>query len=744
MLKHPPKNLHLIIITRSDPPLPLMQLRAGNKMKEIRSSQLRLNRDEIKLFVKKNLNSKYNDLIAEKLGTALEGWFAGLRLALLHLSFYDLQTEKIEDIFSGPGSPETYFLHEVLGHLDEPTIDFFLKTSILNQFTPSLAGHIISSKNETDIRKLIDDLIRRNLFVINLDEKERWYRYHHLFQALLQKELLKRFPQETIAGLHKRAAGWYENNGLIEDALNHAVKSGDIEFLVAMVEKHIDTPLNEDKWYILERWLKKIPDQYIEKSPALLIAQMWIFHHKSIIWAIPDQLSRLESLSKKEPFDEKIALQAEFFRSVILFWQAKIDESLAMFDHVRKNLPEEMIGAISLAEIYYAITSHMNGTGKKVYEEIEKKLLRNNLNFTSRVILYGALIYVKLREGDLYVAERLNKQMYGLSIEKNDLFARAWTSYFLGYIAFQQNRPEEAVSFFEEALDNIYFLNVHAPIDTFAGMLLALRQINDRKDDFDRVYDQLLSFVQGSNNPYFTAFSYSLRARIALLENDPASAVKLIKMSDMSFDSGNIEYNIEVPRLTHCAILLARNSSLKTQEAIQKLLEFDNIAEKTRNIPQMIRSQILKAVAYKRQSNTEKARESLLKALELARPGNWKYPFIEAAPEILELIDTLNINETISDFVTTLRSELSATNIPRSSNVSEKNDTPVIYEPDPLTNREMDVLTLLAERLSNKEIAKELYISESTVKRHTITIYQKLDVHRRREAVGKAKAMGII
>ncbi len=743
MVKHPPRNLHLIIISRNDPPLPLMRLRARNKMKEIRSSQLRQNQKEIKQFIQKNIDSEYCDLIADKLATTLEGWAAGLRLALLHLSFHDLRKEKIDDVFSGPGSPENYFLQEVLNQLDDQTLDFFLKTSILQKFTTDLADFLVSSpQNRIDSRQLIDELIRRNLFIINLDHEGQWYRYHHLLQMLLQKELKKKYPEGFVSALHKRAAEWYENNGLTEDAMYHASHSGDMACLATLVGKHMHTPLNENKWYILEKWLNKIPDQYIRESPALLLAQMWVFSHKNMYWTFPDLLSRLEELSEKEPLKEDMLYQIDFFHAELLFWGGKIKESIVMSDQVRKNLSEERIGVVGQAYIYYAVGSQMNGNGQEVAREYINELSRTNLNPTQRVLINAALIYMKFQEGDLYAVERFSRQLRDATTEDDD-YVIAWFNYFMGYIALQQNKPERAESFFREALRRLHYLNSTAPLDTFAGMLLSLLQ-QGKKEEFDRIFDQMITFVRENNNPYNTAFSYSLRSRLALLQNDLPAAVDLIKMTDMSFDTGNMIFNIELPRLTYITVLLAQDTSVKIQEALQKIQAIGHIAEKTRNIPQSIRIRILQAIAYKKSNKLKQARASLQEAVELALPGNWIYPFVEAAAEIRELLDDISDNEKHSEFISTIQEKHSVLKAPSVPPGPPINNGLMSHQLDPLTNRELDILNLLAERLSNKEIAARLYISEATVKRHTITIYQKLDVHKRREAVARAKAMEIL
>jgi LuxR family maltose regulon positive regulatory protein len=748
LLKFPPQNFHLVLISRSDPPLPLSKLRASNKIKEIRILDLQFTDEETEKFVKNYLDIEKADNIVSLLNKKTEGWATGVRLAILHISYhYKNEKEKeIENYLKNVSFSESYFIEEVLEHLDKTTVEFLLKTSILDKFCPSLTEYILSSsKTKFNNREIIKRLIKENLFIINLDEENNWFRYHHLFQSFLRKELTNRYSADIVNKLNKKALEWYKQKSFINDALFHATQINDLEVTAGLIEKHMHKPLNENKWFYLAQWLTKIPDNYIYKNPVLLIAQMWIYQHKNMIWLIPELLKNLEEIKKNRVLEPEIDLQMQFFQGVVLFWAAKIEESLSLFDYVRKNLSKDKIGAISLASIYYASAAQMNGTGTEVYLEFEKIIYGKNINPTYKSILFGSLLYMKLQEGDLYTAERLNFQLKEYSSSVNDFFSLTWSNYFLGYVSFQQNKPELAYNYFKDALKNIYFLNMTAPVDNFAGMLLTLKILNNKKE-YDKIYSQLLSFINERNNPAFSTIAYSLRARLALIENDITSAIELMKMADMFFDSGNTQFFIESPRLTYCRILLAQENKNKTEEAIKKLEEHLELAVKTDNVFQIIRINIMRAVAFIRTNNRGKAIKSLLLALKKAQPGNWIMPFIEdGGEEIRVLLPELANNKKAGKFVSMLLDEFSAitdTDKKKSDMPAKKSISSSGYYQ--LTNRELDIINLLAKRLSNKEIANELFISETTVKRHAINIYQKLGVNKRRDAVLKVQELGLL
>jgi LuxR family maltose regulon positive regulatory protein len=387
----------------------------------------------------------------------------------------------------------------------------------------------------------------------------------------------------------------------------------------------------------------------------------------------------------------------------------------------------------------------MNGTGEDVYMEYEKIVYGKNLNSTYKSILFGALLYMKLGGGDLYTAERLTYQLKEYSQSVSDIFSQTWSDYFLGFVSFQQNKPELAYNCFKNALKNVYYMNMIASVDNFAGMLLTLKTLN-RKEEYDQVYSQLLSFINERNNPAFSTVAYSLRARLSLLENDTSSAIKLMKMADMFFDSGNTQFYIESPRLTYCSVLLAQNNRDKTEEALKQLDEHLTLAVRTENVSQLIRINVLRAIAFNKRNNAKNAIKSLLFALTKAQPGSWVRPFIEdGGKEIRVLLPELVNNKNVGKFVSMLLDEFSAiadTDKKKSGTPAKKSISSSDYYQ--LTNRELDIINLLAKRLSNKEIANELFISETTVKRHAINIYQKLGVNKRRDAVIKVQELGLL
>jgi LuxR family maltose regulon positive regulatory protein len=751
LLKFPPDLFHLVLITRSDPSLPLASLRAKNKLKDVRAIHLRLSPYEIKSFLLKYIQSDNVDKIIPILEDKLEGWIAGLRLAILHLSLHSVKNEKIETILSEMDFSEEYFLEEILEHIDENTKEFLLKTSILEKFSPSLADYLLHDiKKGFNSEQLIHHFVKNNLFIINLDNKKIWYRYHHLFQSLLRKELSKKYSRASILNLHERAVEWYESHALIDEAFLHASQMDSMDKMVVLIEKHMVNLINREKWHVLEKWLEYIPMSSIRKSPALLIAKMWNLQNNMVLWEVADLLPVFDELTHKMEIDENLKTLYQFLKALLLYWSSDIEDIKASFHlltYVKDHLSEEIIGVKGVNANYYACAAHVSGKGAEVKQELDRIIFNEQLNPTYRILTIGANIFRELLSGNLDSVVNYCKILKKLAEQYDDTFATTWYHYFSAYVYFQQNRVEKAIIFFKKALENVYMLNVLASVDSFAGLLLCQQQLNE-KNEFEETCQNMFEFVNTSNNQAYISYAHSAKARLHLIEKKMSPAEKHMNMVNTDLEKGNTVAWIETPRITHCRFLLAYNDLDKTNEAIKKLSTHITFAEKTRNIPLLINSLILQAVAHKKMENNKEASDLLLKALLAAKTGTWIRPFIESASDIYHLILHLETDKSIEEYrmliVNALSEYLGLENrkVPALRAVKSFNVSSTAF--DELSNRELDVISLLSQRLSNNEIADKLFISLATVKRHAVTIYQKLGVNNRRHAVKRAMEVGIL
>jgi LuxR family maltose regulon positive regulatory protein len=738
ILKYPLHNFHLVLITRIDPALPLVKLRSRGKVKDVRSSHLQFSKDETLSLLNANIENEDTEKIANVLFERLEGWIAGLRLALIHMSFNNFKNDNLGEISSIRKFSEGYFIEEVIHNLkSEKILDFLQRTSIFQKFSSGQLSYVLGL-NVDECNSIIQKIIVNNIFIVNLDNNHLWYRYHHLLQEVLRTELTKNYSIGEIEKLHLKAVDWYEKNGFIDEAFYHAEHVSDRKVFIELLERNMHNPLNEDKWYVLESWLKNISDDEIEKSPTLIIARLWVLQHKNAFWAF---LPLLEKIKKFTGLDLQTKLQIDFFEGVLLFWNGEVQASLSKFEYSFENVSRDKIGVRSLSRIYLATALQMSGRGEEIYKEIQHDLFDNKLEGTYRVISYGALQFMKLIEGNLLEARQLTDKIDVMTDIFDDHFSKVWSVYMKGYISYNENKLFEARDLFTSAIDNIYLLNMLAPIDNFAGLLLTLKYLKD--DEGYRVfYEKFDNWKNKLNNPIFISTSNSVKARLALLDSDIDLADKYMRLIDVDIFLGNTTFSVEYPPITKCKVLIAQGCDGSLKEAELLLARIEELAVKTKNVSIMIELLVEQAKLNHKKGNKLGAISKITEAIDLALQGGAIQPFIESGHIIVSIIKNVEKNTRRSKFVDRIIGA-----IPESKNEPSEKIKSQIFDENfmkRLSNRELDVVNLLALRLTNKEIADKLKISVSTVKRHTITIYQKLDVNNRRDAVNKAEILNIL
>jgi LuxR family maltose regulon positive regulatory protein len=276
LIRHWPKSLHLVLISRIDPPLPLSSLRAKRKMLEIRTQDLRFSPEETKSYLDQaqffHLNKNTLDLVDER----FEGWPAGLHLAALSLRSAGSQEAVHQALSSEDASITEYLVDEVLTHQFPAIHSFLLTTSILDRFCASLCEAVIGEIDTTwNARACLDWIEHSDLFLIPLDNRREWYRYHHIFKELLQKRLFIEITREEVNHLHRLASIWFQEHGLIDEAIRHSIAAKDYDMVAHLMSSGLREVLNREDRPTLERWLLMIPEEIIQQQPQLLIIRVW-------------------------------------------------------------------------------------------------------------------------------------------------------------------------------------------------------------------------------------------------------------------------------------------------------------------------------------------------------------------------------------------------------------------------------------------------------------------------------------
>ena len=544
---------------------------------------------------------------------------------------------------------------------------------------------------------------------------------------------------ESIVRLHHRASDWYAQNGLIEEAIRHALAAGDPGLAGDIIEQHKDELLNTDQRIILKKWLSYLPDEVIGQRAGLLLAQMWLLEFYHEFAAIPPLLQQLDALLEAAVVDPATAGQRELFQGIQLFWRGQVEPSLEYFQVALALLPPANEQARASAIIYLATAKQMVGQGEEMIRTLQAWLHQERKDSVFKTRLLGSLVFLHYLSGKLTPVSYYAKEVLEIGQRIGVDFVIGWAHFVLGQVHLDWHMPDEAVLHFSRAVEYRQFLEQFPRVESFIGLALAYHGLG-REEDADTAMKQLMTHLEMRPSPHSTLAARSAQVRLAILRDDMEKVRYLQRVTDFSSSPETMLFRLELPQITRCRLLIALGTPSSLETAVQLLTEHLQIARQTHNVYQQVIMLPLLALAHRRQGQIKKAVNVLAEAVSLAEHGSIIRPFVELGEEMAGLLKALK--ESIRqpkqrEFIRQLLEAFAP---------EQKRKTPAIAAQlaDPLTSRELEVLTLIARRLSNREIASALFISETTVKRHASNIFLKLQVHRRLEAVEKAYALGIL
>jgi LuxR family maltose regulon positive regulatory protein len=593
-------------------------------------------------------------------------------------------------------------------------------------------------------------LQERNLFTIPLDDQHHWLRYHHLFQQLLQYQLELKLTTEEIAALHTRASRWYAANGFIDEALNHALKAGDIAAAAQLVEQNGRTLLDEDQWHTLEILMAKLPDDISQQRPMLLLAKAWVLFHQFALWAIPPILEAVEAILGDEETAQPLWGEVDFFWGHHWYWQGQSRRSMDLLTRALERIPKRHHLARGEAELFWGLAKQMSGQKNEAVPTLNEWVYHELTPHPGRQINdLGSLVFIFLLSGELAKAAQLTQQVQDMVATSNNAYIKAWVSYLLANIHYCWNDLENASRHFTQAVEKRYIVSRVVSIDSLVGLTLTYQAL-DQPDKARAMMALLLEFAQEIDDPAYITIARSCQARLALLQGDMLTAGRWLQTVDLSsINTPVMFYFLETPQLTRCRVLIAQKTeaSLGQAEALLQACRHQN--EVQHNTYMLINILLLQALLHHKQSQPDKALAVLERAVTLGFPGGFIRPFVETGPELTPYLEKLRSQGVAPDYITQILKAFDTDN--REAIIDESSQEKIHPSalslqplPEPLTDRELEVLALLAQRFSNKEIAAHLVISPLTVKKHTINIYQKLGVKNRRQAVSKATALGLV
>ena len=742
--RHPPRAVHLVLSTRREPFLPLDTLRARGELSEIRLKELRFTREEVAAFMQLSTGSPLDEQVVAVLGEQTEGWAAGLRLATISLGIDDDIRRRLVELPAHNPLALDYLMSEVLSHVPAATQDFLLRTSILDRLTGPLCDAVTGmAEAQWKGRDYLDWLARANLFIWSVDAQQQWYRYHHLFRELLRSQLEQRYGAEVIAELHTRAGAWLAGNGFIGEAIEHCLRAGDVAEAVRLVETHRHEAMNQERWLDLEVWLTSLPRRVIDEHPGLVLAEAWLLHHRAARADLPECLARAEALLQQAPVHQalltdeaRLSLQGEIdaLTSQLVFWTADAEHALALTQRALAVIPLEHSYARGCARLFAAASLQMKGDVRGATETLDQGLREDRFSSrTSAPRLLTSACFIYWASTDLPHLLQTADHLLELATERDLAESLDWAHYFRGCAHYQQNDLEAADrDFASVASEHRAAHAIVLPHSTFG--LASTYQALGLAEPARAAAESVVRYALELNNPSMLADARAFEAHLALLQGRGGEAGRWLAQADRNIRMAPMPL-FYAADFTLVEILLAQGTPASLDEAERLLARLLEVVQAIHNTRFRIEALALQALLHAARHERSAAAETLRQAVALAEPGGVIRVFVDLGLRVAALLHELAAGRAYPAFVARILAAFPAAPAPAPRQ-------PSLIEA--LSERELEVLALLAQRLTNKEIARVLSISPMTVKRHSSNLYQKLAVVSRREAVARAVALGLV
>jgi LuxR family maltose regulon positive regulatory protein len=752
LVRHWPKPLHLVLISRISPPIPLHRIRAKGMLSEIRTRDLRFTPEETAAYINQAQVAQMNLNILPLLEERFEGWPAGLHLASLSLRSEDSRESVLSALSSENSNITSYLVDEVLNHQFPAIHDFLLKTSILDRFCAPLCEAVIGEIDAAwNVRTCLDWVEHSQLFIIPLDNRREWYRYHHLFQELLQRRSSTEMAPEQVNSLHRLASVWFEEQGLLDEALQHALAAGDLELAAHQMSTGLCDVLNREDRPTLERWLHLLPEKMIQRDPRLLMIRAWALE---FTWQLDLQAQVLEQVEQLLDSGEGAELPAEelqIMRGQINALRAQ----QAIFSNQSTQAIEFCQQALALLPVSWKFVRggtmlflglSMQASGQA--QAAERLLLTEFESCKEKADAYTMLLleslgHIYLINGQLEQSRQIAQVLLQGATRSRVAIMMNWGHYYPGVVHYQRNELQAAAQHFNRITENRYTAQLTTYRDAIAGLAL-IHQIHGEHSAAFQMVESISQFDLEQRG-YEDERTRSLRARLMLLQGDMEGASRWADtFTDPPLDQPLLW--LEEPQVTRARVLVARGRDDDLQLALKIIAALYEIADRTHNTRYKIEILVLRALALDAQGETSTADGVLKQALKLARMGGFIRVFVDLGVPMQVMLHRLAKQD---QSLVTIQRILAAFPEQDENLVGNQRQVPhpslaAATLVETLTPREQEVLGLLRGPLSIKEIAHKLNISYSTAKRHTINIYGKLGVHTRGKAVDKAEELNIL
>ena len=773
-LDHLPLPLHLAICSRADLPWSLSRIRANDQIMELRSNDLRFTLEETSEFLNRVMALDLTAADLAALEERTEGWIAGLQLAALSMQAMD-EGYRHDFVSAFTGSSRyivDYLLDEVLARRPEGTKDFLLQTSILDRMCGPLCDAILAHRTASDLppsQAILEQLEQANLFLVPLDDKRIWYRYHHLFGDLLRVRLKQSFD-DLVPELHRRASLWYEQEDMLSEAISHSLAAKDFDIAARQIGQTMTELTGRGEFFTTHLGrLEALPDEIIRAQPHLGVSYAWVLQITLRLDAVEPMLQAVERIAGDKLSDD-LKLQVVTIRAALARQRRDVDQAIELSSQVLAALPENpnddnpFQRATRTGLVFNLGSSELllrgNPIGAEQWFSEARAITEAAGGLTLILGAMSNLAQAQLMRGKLNKAAATYRRALQLVREfesqiGGSMPAAAYVHVGLGDLLREQNELDEAALHLARGIE--LGRRWHQGMgDTLCDSYIFESRLKQAQGDLSGALEAIWQAEQlplvYQDVPRFGGPVDARRAELHLAQavshaNSPdlsrlAAVEEWVETAGLGVEDPIVSLDDEIRGILYARIMLAKDDYDQASRLLSYLLQS---AEGKGRAGPVIKILVLQSLAEKGHGDTAQALLSLEKALSLAEPEGYARVFLDEGQPLAQLLDQAVKLVIAPEYSSRLLAqfpteELRITNPPE----TRYDRSPVPGFIEPLSARELEVMQLIAVGATNAEIGQRLHIAVGTVKNHIKNIYSKLDVHNRAQAIARSREFGLI
>jgi LuxR family maltose regulon positive regulatory protein len=721
-----PQKMHIVLSSRSDPPLPLSRLRARGQLTELRQADLRFTAGEAATFLNQSMGLSLTEEQVAALEARTEGWIAGLQLAAISLRGKQDISAFVQEFSGSHRFVIDYLADEILAQQPEGLRQFLEQTSILDRFTAPLCDRVTGREDSAAVLQLLEE---NNLFLFPLDEHRDWYRYHHLFSDFLRSEL----EEEHESTLHKRATEWFLSEKLYSEAVNHALASGDMEEAEKAILLAAPAVFNQGSLNILMRWLDALPEETVLENSELAIYKGFALFICQSDEEVPPFLKAAEQSLTQESTPATLG-RFMSLKAHMALSDGQVDDCISLSREALEHLDEEDLSFRNLTLNVLGQVLEMKGdvaSAADVYDQAFKSGWQAGDQIGALVVftnLIFSLNELGRRQEALDLCNQLASEMDAITVQGfslSDTVCLAWS-----LLSLEANELDVAQEQAQRALDILSAVNFAQGV-LWGQYILA--RVHLAKGDFEAMFPITQMGIrlakQVGRESLHGAWLAALEAQAHLLQGNISKAARWAEAAGYALHE-TPHFWSEYRYFTFTRLLLAQERLAEAGELLQTKEKAAQQGGRTRKL---ITIYLLQARTLLAQRNRKEALEHVERALRIAAPENYRRAFLDEGMTIAQLLP--QVRAAAPAFVHELMVAFGA--------VDEAMPEAVALL-DPLSERELEVLRLVAKGLSNRQIAETLFVTVGTVKKHLNNIFSKLSVKSRTQAFVRARELGLL